>query len=69
MSISKYRKPQRSIKAGVGGGGKLAEGWWYGETKALLVYIDANDGTGCHWAKIPRRSIEAWLKAAKEGER
>jgi hypothetical protein len=59
----KYLKPQHTLKVGVGPNGQPADGWWYGEQKELSVYITANDGGGCHWAKIPRRSIEAWLRA------
>ena len=66
---SKYRKPQKVAKAGIGpNDGGNTDAWWYGEEKKLLVYIDGNDGRGCHWAHIPRRSIEAWLKATAQAK-
>lgn len=64
MKRNKYLAPQRTLKVGVGPNGKPANGWWYGEDKSLAVYIDS--GNGCHWAKIPRKSVEAWLRATPQ---
>ena len=63
MNRDKYLEAQPVKSCGIGPNGTKAHGWWYGEKKELCVYIDGNDGSGCHWVTIPRRSIEAWLRA------